>query len=222
MENTKFPVFQEKDGILTKVEIASNVSQLYVMKHCFGSLPYEVFPIPEEGHIIYHCFNGTNDSVVITKKTKEEILEILIPLKRDEYLSTPKIEILKPVNELKTRLFGREFQVKDENSFNSCDDENSKIEISVWGKPTLKINGKLIRIRMSKKSTTYQGGMSFPILNIGGIGVALVATNTLMPTKFEVRKVVNHKKVNLDIFKRIRTITETKDGCMQTIHYEFY
>ncbi|MFH1608814.1 MAG: hypothetical protein ABH951_02235 [Patescibacteria group bacterium] len=229
MKYQNFPVYQEENGMLNEVEIIEEKSQLYVMKHYCRS-PYLAFPIPENGMSIYHCvtgFNSWSHKIVLSTKTPEEVFAIVFP--NIKGLSFPKVGELKPVSDLKITLLGREFSVKDENTFfsfgyydnNDPDDFQDDIELRVWDNPYLKIGGKKYSLKMSKKSTPYSGGMSFSILNIGGIGVGLAYTNTELPTRFYVQSVRAHKRVNLSIFKRVKTITETKNYSFETIHYEF-
>lgn len=227
MKYQNFPVYQEENGILTEVEIDEKNTQLYVMKRYCQS-PYLRFPIPEYGMNIYHCVTGFNSwthKIVLSQKTKEEVFAIVFPDTKG--ISFPKVSKLVPISELTIELLGRSFTVKDENTFisygyyNDEDDYQDEIELRVYDKPTLKINGETIRLKVSKKSTPYSGGMSFSILNVCGIGLGLAYTNTPMPTRFYVQPVRSHKKVNLSVFKRIRTITETISGSYETIHYEF-
>lgn len=227
MKYEKFPVYQEENGILTEVEINEAQSQLYVMKR-YCRTPYLLFPIPENGMNIYHCvtgFNSWSHKIVLSTKTKEEIYLIVFPDTKS--VSFPTINYLTPVSDLKITLLGREFVVRDENTFvsygywNDPDDYQEDIELRVWNRPHIKIGGKKISLRMSKKSTSYCGGMSFGILNVCGIGVGLAYTNTPMPTRFYVQPVRAHKKVNLSIFKRITETIETKYSRTESVRYEF-
>ena len=226
MNKKKFPVYKEENGVLTEFEDQSK-TQLYVMKEYSRINPYLGFPIPENGMNIYHCVTGINSwthKIVLSEKTENFLFPIVYP--STENLLFPRIEKLVPVSELSVKLLGRTFTVMDENTFlsegyyNTDDDNQNEIELRVWDKPTIKINGTPIKLKISKKSI-YSGGMCFNILNVGGIGLGLAYTNTSMPTRFYVQPVRSHKKVNLSIFKRVRTITETKSGNTETVHYEF-
>jgi len=227
MKYTNFPVYREENGILTEVEINEKNSQLYVMKQYCQS-PYLEFPIPEYGFNIFHCvtgFNSWSHKIVLSQKTKEEVFAIVFP--ETKGLSFPTVSKLVPVSELTVELLGITFKVKDENTlisegyYENEENFSPTIELGVKGEFYIKIDGKKTHLKLSKKFTPYSGGMSFPILNIFGIGVGLAYTNTNLPTRFYVQPVVAHKRVNLSVYKRIRTITETKTSCYETTRYEF-